>query len=164
MESFLAITECRKVCTSTRCHFKQETAPSSESSVIDTIWTRCNLKETACSSETSVSVSFRHSTTHRGFLMKQTVAVRQTVTFDPKAHTSFTELLYRLWNSHSLPIQWLRGVFSTGVKTPRREADHSSPSTAEIKNAYIHTSTPPHVFMAWCLITQRMCLHGVVFR
>jgi len=34
---------------------------------------------------------------------------------------------------------------------PRREANHSSPSNAEVKNAWVHTSTPPG------------SLHGVVF-
>jgi hypothetical protein len=31
---------------------------------------------------------------------------------------------------------------------PRREADHSPPTSAEVKNAWIYTSTPPYVFMA----------------
>jgi hypothetical protein len=30
-----------------------------------------------------------------------------------------------------------------GVKQPRREADHSPPSSAEVKNVWIYTSTPP---------------------
>jgi hypothetical protein len=40
------------------------------------------------------------------------------------------------------PIQWVPGSFP-GVKRPRREADHSSPSSAEVKNAWTYTSTPP---------------------
>jgi hypothetical protein len=39
------------------------------------------------------------------------------------------------------PIQWLPGALSLGVK--RREADHSSPSSAEAKYAWSYTSTPP---------------------
>jgi hypothetical protein len=35
------------------------------------------------------------------------------------------------------------------VQRPRREASHSPPSNAEIKNAWSCTSTPPYVFMAW---------------
>jgi hypothetical protein len=31
------------------------------------------------------------------------------------------------------PIQWIPGAFSLGVKRPGREADHSPPSSAEIK-------------------------------
>jgi hypothetical protein len=38
------------------------------------------------------------------------------------------------------PIQW--------VKRPGREADHSSPSTAEVKNPWSYNSPPPYVFMA----------------
>jgi hypothetical protein len=31
------------------------------------------------------------------------------------------------------PIQWIPGAFSLGVKWPEREADRSSPSSAEVK-------------------------------
>jgi hypothetical protein len=31
------------------------------------------------------------------------------------------------------PIQWVPGTLSLGVKQPEREADHSLPSTAEVK-------------------------------
>jgi hypothetical protein len=40
------------------------------------------------------------------------------------------------------PIQRLPGAFSLGVKQPGREADHSPPSSAEIKNEWSYTSTP----------------------
>jgi hypothetical protein len=46
--------------------------------------------------------------------------------------------LYRL-----PPIQWVPGALSLGVKWPGREADHSFPSRAEVKNAWSYTSTPP---------------------
>jgi len=39
-----------------------------------------------------------------------------------------------------------------GVKRPGSEADHSRPSSAEVKNAWIYTSTPPYAFMAWCFV------------
>jgi hypothetical protein len=48
------------------------------------------------------------------------------------------------------PIQWVPGALSLGVKRPGHEADHSPPSSAEVKNAWGYTSTPP------------ICLHGVV--
>jgi hypothetical protein len=38
----------------------------------------------------------------------------------------------------------------TGVKRQGREADHSSPSSAEVKNAWGYTSTPQYALMAWC--------------
>jgi hypothetical protein len=47
-----------------------------------------------------------------------------------------------------LPIQWIPGAFSRGVKRPGREADYSPPTSAEVKNTWIYTSTPPYVFMA----------------
>jgi hypothetical protein len=39
--------------------------------------------------------------------------------------------------------QWVPGAFSLGVKRPGREADHSLPSSAEAKNAWSYTPTPP---------------------
>jgi hypothetical protein len=41
------------------------------------------------------------------------------------------------------------------VKWHGRETDHSHPSSAEVKNAMSYTSTPPYVFMAWCMVTHR---------
>jgi hypothetical protein len=48
------------------------------------------------------------------------------------------------------PIQWVPGALSLGVKRPGREADHSPPCSAEFKNVWSYTSTPP------------IGLHGVV--
>jgi hypothetical protein len=47
-------------------------------------------------------------------------------------------------------IQWVPGALSLEVKRPGREADHSPPSSAKVKNAWSYTSTPP------------IRLHGVV--
>jgi hypothetical protein len=47
-------------------------------------------------------------------------------------------------------IQWVPGALSLGLKRPGREADHSPPSSAEVKNAWSCISTPP------------IRLHGVV--
>jgi hypothetical protein len=41
------------------------------------------------------------------------------------------------------PIQLVPGALS-----PRREADHSPPTSADVKNTWIYTSTPPYAFMA----------------
>jgi hypothetical protein len=46
-------------------------------------------------------------------------------------------------------------VLSLGIKRPGREADHSPPSTAEVKECveiYLHY---PNVFMALCLVKHR---------
>jgi hypothetical protein len=32
-------------------------------------------------------------------------------------------------------------------------------SRSEVKNAWIYTSTPPYVFMAWCATNYAKCLH-----
>jgi hypothetical protein len=50
------------------------------------------------------------------------------------------------------PIQWVPGALSLGVKWPGREADHSPPSSAEVKNSWSCTSTPQYAFMARCSI------------
>jgi hypothetical protein len=47
-------------------------------------------------------------------------------------------------------IQWVPGVLAPRVKRPGCEADHSHPSSVEVKNAWIYISTPP------------ILLHGVV--
>jgi hypothetical protein len=54
----------------------------------------------------------------------------------------------RLWGSPQPPIQWVPGALSLSG----READHSSPFSAEFKNAWSYTSTPQYAFMAWCSI------------
>jgi hypothetical protein len=41
------------------------------------------------------------------------------------------------------PIQGVLGALSLVVKQPRREADPSPPSSAEVKNAWSYISTPP---------------------
>jgi hypothetical protein len=49
----------------------------------------------------------------------------------------------RLWGPPSLFSNGYRGL-----KRPEHEADHSPPTSAEGKNTWICTSTPPYVFMA----------------
>jgi hypothetical protein len=41
------------------------------------------------------------------------------------------------------PIRWVPEALSLGVKRRVREADHSPPSSAEVKNAWSYSSTPP---------------------
>jgi hypothetical protein len=40
------------------------------------------------------------------------------------------------------PIHWVSEAITSEVKLLGREADHSPPSSAEIRNAWSHTSTP----------------------
>jgi hypothetical protein len=44
-------------------------------------------------------------------------------------------------------IEWVLGALSPG-----READHSPPALAGVKNTWIYTSIPPYIFMAWYLV------------
>jgi hypothetical protein len=46
------------------------------------------------------------------------------------------------------PVQWVPGDFSPG-----READHSPLTSAQVKKTWTYTSTPPYVFVAWCLVS-----------
>jgi len=41
------------------------------------------------------------------------------------------------------PIQWVPGFLNQRVKHPGCEADISPQSSAEVKNAWTYTSTPP---------------------
>jgi len=45
------------------------------------------------------------------------------------------------------PMQWVPWAFSPGVRRPECIADHSLPSSAEVKNLWSYTSTP-YIFMA----------------
>jgi hypothetical protein len=49
---------------------------------------------------------------------------------------------------HPTSYPMVSGPLSPGVKRPRRESDHSPPTTAEVKKMLIYTSTPPYAFMA----------------
>jgi hypothetical protein len=51
------------------------------------------------------------------------------------------------------PIQLVPGALSPGVKRQGREAGDSPPASAEVKKMWIYTSTPPYLFMEWCLIS-----------
>jgi hypothetical protein len=66
------------------------------------------------------------------------------------------------------PMQWVLGSFSLWVKQPGHGADHSSLSSAEVKNVFSYTSTHSYmsswhgawlstvyVFMVWYLVKHR---------
>jgi hypothetical protein len=44
--------------------------------------------------------------------------------------------------------QWVSGALSRGVNRPGCEADHSPPSSSEVKNGGDTPPTTPYVFMA----------------
>jgi len=45
-----------------------------------------------------------------------------------------------------LPIQWVRGTLSLGLKRPGHEADHSPPSSVQRKNKWSYTFLLPYAF------------------
>jgi hypothetical protein len=49
------------------------------------------------------------------------------------------------------PTQWVSGAFSLGLKRLKREADHSPPSSAEVKNVDTIPSIP---HMSLCVVAQ----------
>jgi hypothetical protein len=53
------------------------------------------------------------------------------------------------------PIQWLPASLCPRVKQTGHKAEHSPPSCASVKKEWSCTSTPSHIFMAWCLISTR---------
>jgi hypothetical protein len=53
------------------------------------------------------------------------------------------------------PIQRASEAPSSETKWFQHEADHSPPTSGEVKNAWSYTSTQPFSFMAWCLLKHR---------
>jgi hypothetical protein len=54
----------------------------------------------------------------------------------------------RFWGPPNLLFNGYRGLFSPGVKRPGREAEHSPPTSAEVKIMWSYKSTPPNDFIA----------------
>jgi len=50
------------------------------------------------------------------------------------------------------PIPWVPAALYLGVSRPGREADHSPPCSAEVKNEWSYNSTPQYAFVSWCLV------------
>jgi len=51
---------------------------------------------------------------------------------------------------------------SPGLKRTECAPDHTRRSSVEVKNSWSYTSTPPYVFMTWCLAKYTMSFHTVV--
>jgi hypothetical protein len=47
-----------------------------------------------------------------------------------------------------LPLQWAPRALSLEVKWLRCEVDHSTPTSANVKNTWSYISTPPYIFIA----------------
>jgi len=64
----------------------------------------------------------------------------------------------------STTIQWVQLALSSEIKRPGCEANHSPPSSIEVKNYRSHISDPPRM-LSWCvgkkgLASQRACRAG----
>jgi hypothetical protein len=73
--------------------------------------------------------------------------------FFPFATASIPALLPPPPNRQS-PLEWIPEALFPGIKWPSSEANHSLPSSAEVKNAWSYTSTPTYVFMACDSVTH----------
>jgi hypothetical protein len=59
------------------------------------------------------------------------------------------------------PVSYPRGIGDTlGVKRLGREAEHSPPSSAKVKNAWRYIFISPYVFIACYLVKHRNCLNN----
>jgi hypothetical protein len=56
------------------------------------------------------------------------------------------------------------GCQGSGVKQRGLDSDHSPPSCAEVKNAWIYTSTPPWFSMLWGLFKEGIRMHSVIVK
>jgi hypothetical protein len=61
---------------------------------------------------------------------------------------SLLHLLQTGFGVHPTSYTMGTGGSFPAVKRPGREADHSPPTSAEVKKMWIYTSTPPYAFMA----------------
>jgi hypothetical protein len=59
------------------------------------------------------------------------------------------------------PMQWVPEAPSPWVKRPWCITYCSFPSSADVKNTWGYTPTPPYVFMAYCLVKCRIIIHGM---
>jgi hypothetical protein len=70
------------------------------------------------------------------------LAVRSLISGRGKKFFLFKNVHERLWGPAGILFNRYR-YFFPGVRRPGREVDHSSSSTAEVKNEWSYTSAPP---------------------
>jgi hypothetical protein len=93
------------------------------------------------SRDSSVSIALGHGLDDRGSRVRFPAGAGNFL---------FTTAFRTALGPNQPPIQWVPGALSLGIKWPGREADHSPPSSAEVKNSWTYTSTPQYAFMVWC--------------
>jgi hypothetical protein len=81
----------------------------------------------------------------------QQLATDWTAKVQVKARFFLLSMLSRPTLGPNQPsIQRVPEALSLAIKRPGRKADHSRPAGAEVKNTWICTTTPPHIFVAYC--------------
>jgi hypothetical protein len=73
---------------------------------------------------------------------------------DYKLDVSATGVQFLIWVRLVLGTTWPPTQWIPELMWPRCEDDHSPPSSAEVKNTRLYTSTPPYAYKAWCLSTR----------
>jgi hypothetical protein len=98
-------------------------------------------RKVAWGQDSSVGIATGYGLDGRGVGLR--VMVVERFFFSPRRPDWF-------WGPPSLLYNGYQGLFPReGVKRAGREADHSPRTSAEVKNPWICTSTPPYVFMSW---------------
>jgi hypothetical protein len=79
---------------------------------------------------------FQRSSYHREILVQTAVTFTSRTAYQANLSEDFefpVLLINKTMGPTQPPIQWVPGDLSLGVKRPGREADHSPPSSAEVK-------------------------------
>jgi hypothetical protein len=64
---------------------------------------------------------------------------------------SNNDITFKIWGFHTHPASYSIGnrTLTPGLKWPGRAADHSPPSSAEVKNEWRYTTSPPTLLRTW---------------
>jgi hypothetical protein len=111
----------------------------------------------------SSSASFGHILARKdgAFNVRCTLRMRFCISYISSFKTLFSIPCYiilsfeRIWVSMVVVSHLASYPMGTRDSFAGGEADHSPPSSAELKNAWSYTSTPQYVFIAWCLVKHR---------
>jgi hypothetical protein len=86
-------------------------------------------------------------------MCKCTSLIQRDVVDIPGVYARPPFYMLTFFRTVTLHIQWVPGALSPGIKRREREANHSRPTSAEVKKTWIYTSTLLYAFTASCLIS-----------
>jgi len=125
------------------CYFKYSVSKYIWNKYLGQYFVMCNLFCTTC------------------LFWRWVVRLRNKIQICGQGFCSSSSHPYRFWGPPTQPtIQWV--LEALYLKRSGREADHSPPSSAEVKNARSYPSLPQYVFTASCLFKCRIHRHGVI--